>query len=549
MKKIKQIISISMICIMCLSFNGCNNSSKETEGAKETNTQKADYIPKETVTLNVFSDFSGNAGIQEGWFADIMLEKFNVKLNIITASKAISAGDSDRTYNGDYDIIMSGASTGVEFTQCLNDGCFLDFKKYDMDKYMPYISEYLKNSLVQQGTGENSLIYGIRASAGLAGDHSELLYTWDLRYDYYEELGKPEINTIDDWITVLSQMKEKHPTCANGDETYGLILFNDWNDGMLYCVKSFVNAWYGYETCGLGFYDHDENKYIDALNVDADGNYGPYLQMLMVYNQLYQMGLLDPESENYDYDAAYAKIENGQNLASLQAFMGSMANENMYPVIPAMANTSAYELGYGYPNRIISIDSETKYPELCMAILDYLYTPEGMLTTAYGPKGECWDYDKNGMTYLTETGVARFSREDTSAENGYPMFNLSPYNIMATNTDNNECYYYPYWENTSVEAVSKFLNNAAVEKYVHQLEPDYIIPDYDLETLDFLETNLKQEYIDVSNIIITKSWEAIKAPTYDDFVKIVNDMISDATAAGYNECIKYSQDFIKEKIK
>ena len=41
--------------------------------------------PKETVTLDVYSQLANYSGLQTGWFADLMLEKFNVKINIIPA--------------------------------------------------------------------------------------------------------------------------------------------------------------------------------------------------------------------------------------------------------------------------------------------------------------------------------------------------------------------------------------------------------------------------------------------------------------------------------
>ena len=45
-----------------------------------------DVIPDETVTLNVFDQLANYSGEQIGWFGQVMLEKFNVKLNIIPDS-------------------------------------------------------------------------------------------------------------------------------------------------------------------------------------------------------------------------------------------------------------------------------------------------------------------------------------------------------------------------------------------------------------------------------------------------------------------------------
>ena len=42
----------------------------------------ADIIPEETVTLDVFDQLANYSGEQIGWFGQIMLDKFNVKLTL-----------------------------------------------------------------------------------------------------------------------------------------------------------------------------------------------------------------------------------------------------------------------------------------------------------------------------------------------------------------------------------------------------------------------------------------------------------------------------------
>jgi len=52
----------------------------------------------------------------------------------------------------------------------------------------------------------------------------------------------------------------------------------------------------------------------------------------------------------------------------------------------------------------MTIGADAEYPELCLAIIDYLATPEGSMTMWYGPKGLTWDYDAEGGAYFTELG-------------------------------------------------------------------------------------------------------------------------------------------------
>ena len=537
MRIFKKILSVTMIMVLLLSIVGCGKDEDSTDNGDSQKTEKkADYIPDETVTLKVFSQLCSFEGIQEGWFADVMLEKFNVKLDLICHTE-------ENGLSGDYDIIISAASGTDEFKNALTDGEFLNLSKQDMAKYMPYINEKLSKSYL---TDENGNIYAIKTSAGFEGDHQELFYTWDTLYNYYEELEDKDIENIDEWVDMLKQMKKNHPTNASGDEIYGLTLFNDWNEDCLFAIKTFAVAYYGLDYTQLCFKDWKTGDCYGILDSLEDGSYGPYLKALQLYNRLYREDLLDPDFETRDYESAASMVENGQILVSLQNFMGSTINDDMFPVIPNDTKHIAYTIGFGSPNRTISIDSETKYPELCMAILNYFYTPEGMLTMQYGPKGDCWNYDKEGNTYLTETGMKLFLRYDSVMDtyhDGFPMFNMTPYNNMATNTDNGEVFNPVYWKNTNPDDVADMVNNIDVDRYMHEIKPYVVVPNYD--SADLKESDLKDKYTAVSNIIITKSLEAIKASTDEEFDTVVKDMITKANEAGYKECVEFSMENIK----
>ena len=114
-----------------------------------------------------------------------------------------------------------------------------------------------------------------------ASERQDIMYTWDLRWDLYKELGYPEIKDLDDLVEVLAQMKEICPTDDNGKTTYGVSLFNDWDGDMVMFVKSLASAYYGYDEFGFGLYDPEEQKYHDCLEEN-----GPYLTALKFYNTL-----------------------------------------------------------------------------------------------------------------------------------------------------------------------------------------------------------------------------------------------------------------------
>ena len=110
--KAKKITALLMAAVMTVSLAACGSSGattaepaadSSTEAKAETDADVADadteaasaedgesydelleeIIPEETVTLDVFDQLANYSGEQIGWFGHIMLEKFNVKLNII----------------------------------------------------------------------------------------------------------------------------------------------------------------------------------------------------------------------------------------------------------------------------------------------------------------------------------------------------------------------------------------------------------------------------------------------------------------------------------
>ena len=71
---------------------------------------------------------------------------------------------------------------------------------------------------------------------------------------------------------------------------------------------------------------------------------------------------------------------------------------------PTEASPIVYGMNMQGGDHIWSIGAKSEYPELAMEVINFLSTPEGYMDMQYGPKGECWNYDKNGNTYFTDLG-------------------------------------------------------------------------------------------------------------------------------------------------
>ena len=241
-KLFKKITAVTLSAAMVLSMSACSKGNAAKGG-------KGDPI-----TLTVFSQLANYNGEQVGWFAKEMLDRFNVKLNIIP--------DSDGTFDtrmesGNLGDIVVFGSAGKEYKSAVESGALLDWNEDDiLTQYGPYIVENMQAALEKnKQINSDGLVHGIgHGIATSREDHQDFFYTWDLRWDLYKELGYPEVKTLDDLADLLADMQAACPTDDKGNKTYGVSLWPDWDGNMVMYVKSMATAWYGYDELHLGLY-------------------------------------------------------------------------------------------------------------------------------------------------------------------------------------------------------------------------------------------------------------------------------------------------------
>lgn len=582
----KKVLALLLTASMSLSLMACGETSQTTSDATAsdaTETTKADttevaqgeatvdedlledIIPEETVTLDVYDQLANYSGEQIGWFGQIMLEKFNVKLNIINDPDGVY---ETRMESGNLGDIVIWGSDGDEYLQAVQKGLLFDWNEDDiLSEYGSYIKENMPYALEKNNQISGGTTYGIGFDVAVdAKARQDAMYTWDLRWDLYKELGYPEVKNLDDMVEVLAQMKEICPTDDNGKATYGVSLFNDWDGDMVMFVKSTASAYYGYDEFGFGLYDPETQTYHPCLEED-----GPYLETLKFYNTLYQRGLLDPDSQTQKYDGMVEDYQNGSAFLNVFNFLGSglynsdahtAAGKAMYPCPPSEARPLIYGQNVYGGNRIWSIGANSEYPELCMAIFNWLSTPEGRMTLEYGPKDVCWYYDENGKTCFTELGRTAKLDGKTEMSNGYSgtfedgnfKMNNTTWAIDSQNPDSNgETYNYRKWESFTAEAASDI--EADWREFTGCVTPDerlgqtnYILSPGTMYSAGVRSDELQVIWNQVATCIKDNTWKAIYASSDEEFDKIVADMIAQADEYGYAECVEFQENEVKLRV-
>ena len=177
--KAKKLISLLLAVLMVCSIAGCGGSGDNgTSGSAD----------EETITLTVFSELANYSGEQVGWIADVLLEKFNVILNIIPSADGVYETRMESGFLGD--IVVWG-SDGENYTRAIQAGLLYDWNEDDLVKeYGPYIYENMQPALAKNAgisetvTGEPTVDgFGYNV-AGSDGDHESFCYTWGNRWDW-----------------------------------------------------------------------------------------------------------------------------------------------------------------------------------------------------------------------------------------------------------------------------------------------------------------------------------------------------------------------------
>lgn len=543
-----------------------DDSAADTEETEKSGNSLSDLYGDETIQLTVYSQLANYSGKLTGWFAEVMKREFNVEMTIIPDSEGMF---DTRMESGNLGDIVIFGSNGSDYQRAAREGMLFDWNEDDiLSEYGSYVKENMpyaleNNANFNESFGAKNAVYGFGHNvATTTADHEAFFYTMDIRWDLYKQLGYPEINNLDDLYNTFVEMKKICPTDENGGETYAMSLWPDWDGNMVMYIKAFATCYWGYDEMGFGLYDVENGTYHDALEEN-----GPYLKSLKFFNKLYQAGLIDPNSMTQTYNEMSEKVQAGGTFFSIFDYAGSAlyntephleADQAMYPVIPADATPLCYGMNVLGGNRVWTIGANTEYPELCMAIINYLSTPEGYMTYWWGPKDLCWYYDEEGYTHFTDLGEAAYKdRKGTIMPDEWGGGNFNDGTFQANNTtwskdasnpdSNGETYNCENWKSRRTDAKYGVLQDWRdfTGQYNSQEYLDSLNHKVSLAT-SYSESDKSDElkiiWEQVAKCIVNYSWQAVYASSDEEYDRIVSEMTTKCKEYDPNgECLKWCE--------
>lgn len=548
-----------------LSLLVCFSFIFSTFGCGKNEEKECPY--DEFIVVDVFDTLANYQGIQSGWFAKIVKDKFNMELNIIAPNVA-GGGDTlfdTRAAAGNLgDLIIFGADDG-SLEDLANAGLLLDMsnmlKGKDIMKYERAIRA-LNDSI------DEKAIYAIPSEVSsnpstVPIEALELNYGSYLRWDIYAELGYPEISTLEDLLPVLKEMQQLVPVSDSGKPTYAFSFFKDWDSNLMMAAKQ-PACLYGYDEYGFLLLKADGSDYQSIIDSDS-----LYIRNLKFYFEANQLGLVDPDSDTQNYTTLFEKYEDGQILYSPWPWLGQSAYNNAEHcaegkgfMLAPIEDMQIYSYGCqpeGNAKTVISIGSNAEDPERLADFIDWLYSEEGIQissaenSSTAGPEGLTWEMTEDGPA-LTEFGVdVLFSGVDLSVpeeygggkwSDGISMLNYKA--VTLTDYDENGYpYAYSLWDsvqelfdNPLKQNWKEYMGASTTIEYLTEHNQIIISPG-----CNFAASRESSEISTIRSqcrsVIVDYSWKMIFADDETTFNTLLKEMQDTVLSLGYEQVLAY----------
>lgn len=570
---------ISLLCAGAMTASllaGCGSSSKSADSSAASGSEKGTETTAEadstdstasdgdTMTIEIFDVAANYQGVQTGWFAKVVKDRFNIELNIIApqvAGDAIYQTRSSSGNLGDILILESG-----QFKECIDAGLIKDigadiWNYSNLADYKDQI-DVLNNGL--EGN-DNGATYGIPTemlSTSPTSYSQDTIYSSPLlRWDLYKELGTPDIADLDGLLDVLEQMMEKHPTNDAGDACYAMSLWPDWDggDGMLGIANVVqLTTWYGEKIKGSAILKPD-GTFIPLT--DKNGTYYKILKFLYEANQ---RGLVDPDSATQDWNSACAKMSAGQVYLMWYSWQTGFWNSTerlkdgtgfiFTPVADQDYYTDA-DAYYG-SGRVWAVGSQVddeKYAKI-MEFLDWYASPEGLMFQHAGIEGFNYEVGEDGkFTQINSNALMdNLNVPEEWGGGGYSdgnnAINQWIVNANSINPLTGETYVVTYWSSYKEETLTD-MKREWRERFDAEEPADYMKKNNKLIISPNVSVSLPIDTADISVIrnqcnetICDYSWRMIYASDDANFDALWDEMSKTLDGYGFQDLVKFDTD-------
>lgn len=414
---------------VAMMFTGCGGAPAEkTNDQPSSSKSSGETVSEKPVELNwMYFDNGGMTGKYEQVKDSPVIKALESKLNVKITMTGV---DADKKK-----VIMAGGDTTdllniklqSDILPMLKGGLLMPLddlinkKGENIKTIKPEVLQMAQTAL-SDGSGK---AYVLPVNAGNEG-HTNVVYhsIYMLRWDYYKEMGYPQVKNPEDMLNVLKKMQEAHPKTEDGKPVYGASFYTD-------SILGVFPHTFGYKPIGSIFIRVSDNEMIYRYTDEES----LFWMATEYWNKAYRMGILDPDSLTQKVADFDAKANSGQLLspwwynkgtafvdAALKKDPNSIVGFETIPVegTTIWANTIAPA---GWQSYFNAIPTTCKNPEKAMEVLNYLYGYEGSRLMKSGVEGVHWEM-VGGKPEMTDEAIKlRIAGGDQWTATGIGSFN------------------------------------------------------------------------------------------------------------------------------
>lgn len=420
MRKTKLIVSMLLTGTLALGLlAGCGGSKQETNSAS------GDGKIKE---FTAFFATAGKEIPEDNRLKNIIAEKIGAKVN-----ESWLTGQSPKERIG---VMIAGGEypdmiDGGEATQALVDAGALIPLEDKIDKY-PNIKNFLTPAQWEALRKEDGHIYYIQQFGNVKNEDTTTNFNDEAFWIQKEVLAwanYPKITTLDEYFDLIEKYKAANPT-IDGQPTIGFeILSDDWR---YFCLENPPQFVAGYPNDGRAIINKDT---LTATNYNTIPEAKEYFKKI---NEMYNKGIVDPETFTAKYDQYIAKLSSGAVLGMVDqgwqfndavTALGSrnMDNRTWVP-LPLTLNKNIkpnYKMNPAFnASSGLGITVSCKDVDGALKVINDLLSEDVLKLRYWGEKDKDYLVDDKGIMYRTEEQRENFRNKD------WQTANLSMYTYM-----------------------------------------------------------------------------------------------------------------------
>ena len=571
MRKFRRVLSC-MVCSAMIAgmLGGCGGGQstvKETTGETAAETEKAESEPQTQAPEAAVSDFQSEMDWERiGWQADpedledlewkedtspielgyyANFSWFSLDWNDATAERVTAKTGVDLNFmkpvvddGQKLNMMIAGNQLPDILTLDKNDAALKKMAEAGMlwsldeliDQYAPKMREILPKEILsnyQMADGKTyqftTWIQG-EAWQKAAREYDQIVGTnqpvMTVRKDYYDEIGRPEIKNMADFIAAVKQMKENHPDKIGFYPADGSMSADEFG-------KSAKLSHYGIQ---LGLSTDFAEKDGGIQWVVRDDKFKEPMKYL---NEMYLEGILTKDPFIDTKDVGKAKIEQGDVISYCWTISDGEKvpgdnPETTYEILPPFETYGQIRTGAGWLATVIP--KTCKNPERAIRFLEYLASVEGHSDVSWGIEGDTYQDPVAGAQWHMVDGkpvlLEEYVKDKNADWGGVASRNgLGEYWIAC-----NELLWNLPWWNDQDERMNKF--NEQFGKYV-EFRPELDIQDPSPESEEGIirqkAFSLLQQYS--VKMIFTEDFESV----YQEFIQKIDELGMNKVEAYWTE--------------